>query len=113
MNKLRLLVLSLLVSGFLSGCVIVAGDHDFDGDEELKQQQNNNLQMINNLVLQTARADVVVKMGKPNFTEAFIKGNDEYRVLSYRTHHRHSDSKTSKDETTPVIFKNDKLVGWG
>jgi len=33
--------------------------------------------------------------------------------MYYRTSRQHHDSATSKDETTPLIFKNNKLIGWG
>ena len=35
------------------------------------------------------------------------------RVLFYRTNHKHSDGETTRDETTPLVFRNDQLVGWG
>jgi len=37
-----------------------------------------------------------------------MKGDDEYRVLYYRTQRLHADGDTTKDETTPLIFKNEK-----
>lgn len=36
-----------------------------------------------------------------------------HRVLFFRTQHRHSDGETSRDETTPLVFRNDTLIGWG
>lgn len=36
-----------------------------------------------------------------------------YELLSYYTDLNKSDSKLSKDEMTPLIFENGKLIGWG
>ena len=110
MKILNKLTFAAFLATSLSGCVLVVGDHDFDSWES---QQQENREMIRGLALQTERSRVLVKLGPPNFSEAFIKGDDEYRVLYYRTRHRHSDGATSKDETTPLVFKNDKLIGWG
>lgn len=110
MKTLSKLTLAAFLATSLSGCVLVVDDHDFDS---WKSQQRENREMINGLALQTERSSVLLKLGQPNFSEAFIKGDDKYQVLYYRTQHRHSDGATSKDETTPLIFKNGKLIGWG
>ncbi|WP_351079613.1 DUF3192 domain-containing protein, partial [Shewanella sp. CAL98-MNA-CIBAN-0140] len=49
----------------------------------------------------------------PDFTELLKKEEDVYQVLFYATHSIHSDGKMTKDECTPLVFKNDKLVGIG
>lgn len=36
-----------------------------------------------------------------------------YELLSYYTDFSASDSKLTKDEMTPLIFENGKLIGWG
>jgi hypothetical protein len=63
--------------------------------------------------LNDSRQSVVEQLGAPDFSEAFSKKDDSYRVLFYRTQHEHSDGETTKDETTPLVFKNDRLIGWG
>lgn len=108
---LIILISSTLFSG-LSGCVIVARDHD-GGDDGWQDQQTDNRKQISDLELNTPRLDIIQKLGVPNFSEAFVKEADEYRVLFYRTQHIHSDGDTTKDETTPLVFKNDMLIGWG
>ena len=37
----------------------------------------------------------------------------EIEVLFFRTRHRHSDGETTPDETTPLVFVDGELVGWG
>ncbi|WP_196139086.1 DUF3192 domain-containing protein [Aliikangiella sp. G2MR2-5] len=109
-NWANLIAASALTFG-LTGCIVVDG-HD-DHKEHWKVEQKENRQIISNLSLETSRSQVLELMGAPAFSEAFAKGNDEYRVLYYRTQHRHSDGDTTIDETTPLVFKNDRLVGWG
>jgi outer membrane protein assembly factor BamE (lipoprotein component of BamABCDE complex) len=112
MKKLANLGLAAILATGLSGCVIVADGRDND-KSSWETSQKENRALISELAIKSSRAYVINKMGTPNFTEAFVKGNDEYRVLYYRTQHRHSDGDTTKDETTPLVFKNDLLIGWG
>lgn len=108
----RLLILILVSTPFiyLSGCIYVGGDGWHDNWES---QQRENRQHINDLELSEKRSAVEMRLGTPDFTDAFARDDDVYRVLYYRTHRKHSDGDTSRDETTPLIFKNDVLVGWG
>ncbi|MDQ7049963.1 MAG: DUF3192 domain-containing protein [Enterobacterales bacterium] len=105
-----LAALLLLVS--LSGCIVVGGDSWRD-DEHWKQRQSQNRETIAALELGATRQSIVSQLGAPDLSEAFSRGQDQFRVLYYRTSHKHSDGNTTKDETTPLIFKNDLLVGWG
>ncbi len=102
----------------LSGCIIVDGDGDWDGkwdnSSDWEDTQTSNLKHINNLTLGTDRSAVLAQIGNPAFSEAFQgKNGNNYNILFYRTHRGHGDGKTTKDETTPLVFKNDKLIGWG
>ncbi|SFD52817.1 DUF3192 domain-containing protein [Pseudoalteromonas denitrificans] len=111
MKKIAKTSLILLTASALNACVFVGGYHSDNDDWEEKQQLNR--EVISNLILDTQRTTIEMKLGTPNFTEAFIKAQDEYRVMYYRTSRQHHDSVTSKDETTPLIFKNNKLIAWG
>jgi outer membrane protein assembly factor BamE (lipoprotein component of BamABCDE complex) len=104
--------LAALIVISLSGCIVI-GDRDNWNDSDWEQTQQDNREIISDLALNTELKSVRLKLGAPNFSEAFTQSNDEYRVLYYRTQHRHSDGDTTKDETTPLIFKNNRLVGWG
>ncbi len=116
MKKLLLIIsLSLLAHG----CVIVAGDTDPDDfnyseTSSWRAAQDENRSKIATLELGSSRLAVMDMLGKPDFSEAFsANGSDNIQVLFYRTHRTHEDGKTTKDETTPLVFKNDKLIGWG
>ena len=108
------LIAVFVMATYLTGCIVVGG-HDSDGDHHAswQSQQKENRQFISQLELKTSRSLVLDRLGSPDYSEALTIDQDEYRVLYYRTHHRHSDGKTSKDETTPLIFKNNLLIGWG
>ncbi len=58
-------------------------------------------------------SEIKLMMGKADFSEAKITGDDALQVLFYRTHHAKSDGETTRDECTPLLFKNQKLIAWG
>lgn len=95
---------------FMSGCIVIG---DRDNHDDWREVQRENRQIISDLELGTSRDRVLVLMGAPAFSEAFSRDGADYRVLYYRTQHRRSDGDTTKDETTPLVFKNDRLIGWG
>ncbi len=102
----------LATAVLLNGCVIVAGEKGWkDGDWQSKQ--NSNRQLISELALSTSTNEVLAKMGTPAFSDAFVKEGVEYRILRYRTQRTSADGETSIDETTPLVFKNNQLIGWG
>ena len=116
MNISRLVITGFLAAT-LSGCVIIAGDHDEFKREfssnDWEEVEKFNREGIANLTLGESYADVRQRLGQASFSEAFQMGDASYQVLYYRTHRVHSDGDTTKDETTPVIFKNNQLIGWG
>ena len=111
------IILALPLSLSLCGCVIVAGDGEWEDDNlssSWEAEQNKNRSNITTLDLGMVRGQVLSQMGEPTFTEAF-KSEDgtAYQVLYYRTHRKHGDGETTKDETTALVFENDSLIGWG
>ncbi|MCP4412955.1 MAG: DUF3192 domain-containing protein [Gammaproteobacteria bacterium] len=115
---IKKMLISIALLSLLSGCIIVDGDGDregrWDNNSDWEDKQNKNMSHINNLRLGMDRTVVTNQMGTPTFSEAF-QGDDgsNYSILFYRTHRTKGDGKTTKDETTPLVFKNDKLFGWG
>ncbi|MGB0496282.1 MAG: DUF3192 domain-containing protein [Kangiellaceae bacterium] len=106
-------IISVLMAFSLSACIIVDRDNWRDTDSEWKTRQKENKKIISQLELNDSRESIVSQLGAPDFSEAFSKGDKNYRVLFYRTNHEHSDGETTKDETTPLVFLNNSLVGWG
>jgi len=110
-KTLTRICLVALLSVVASGCVFIDGEHVKVDD--WRDDQRDNRQMISQLEIGSTRSAVVQEMGTPSDSEAFTVDNEEIRVLFYRTQRKHSDGETSRDETTPLIFKYDLLVGWG
>lgn len=109
-HKGMLVALALTVMS-TTGCVYIDGEH-VTGDD-WRETQRDNREMISKLELGTSRSAVVARLGTPDDSEAFDANGEEVRVLFYRTQRKHSDGETSRDETTPLVFRNDLLVGWG
>ena len=107
MQSLKFLAIAfaaILLSN-LSGCVVVNGKPGWHSSEWEDEQQENR-EIISRLEIGMEREQVVSRLGTPNFSEAFTRDGDEFRVLFFRTQHRHSDGETTRDETTPLIFRN-------
>ena len=94
-----------------TGCVYINGERV--GHDDWREEQRVNREAISQLAIGTPRSDVVRKLGTPSDSEAVNRDGEELRVLFYRTRHKHSDGRTTRDETTPLIFKDDVLIGWG
>ena len=117
MNLASRLILASAMAMGLSGCVIVAGDHDeFDRSysrSDWEDIERQNRQSIAQLKIGEGYDSILTRFGEASFTEAFQMGDATYQVLFYRTHRIHSDGDTTKDETTPLVFKERSLIGWG
>jgi predicted small secreted protein len=110
-----ILLFALLASSvLLSGCVVSVGggsDSHYGGDWE--DREYNNREHIANLNKGESYEGVLRKMGVADFNELYEKQDGTYRVLYYRTQKTMSDGITTKDECTPLVFKQGELVGWG
>jgi hypothetical protein len=65
-------------------------------------------------VLQIMGTQTVESINNPYKVET-PKGEDGalYEVLFYHTELKNKDGLISDDELTPIVFKDDKLIGWG
>ena len=103
-------LLVTLIALTASGCVFIDGEHV--ASDDWRSEQKDNREAISDLSIGMSRDAVVDRLGTPADSEAFTRDGEEVRVLFYRTQHRHSDGETSRDETTPLVFRGDELVGW-
>jgi len=114
-NTLLALVIALPLTTALSGCVIAVGgdkgDYDYAYDFEDKEQENRH--KLTQLQPNMSFVEVKTIMGIPDFNEVYEKNGETIQVLFYRTHRTKKDGLTTKDECTPLIFKENKLVSWG
>ncbi len=111
---IALLVVAPLALG-LSGCVIKIGggdsDHGFNSDYEDREYDNR--KKIARLIASTSIHAVQKEFGVADFNETYQKNDETVQVLFYRTQRAHKDGVTTKDECTPLVFKNNLLVSWG
>jgi outer membrane protein assembly factor BamE (lipoprotein component of BamABCDE complex) len=74
------------------------------------KNQNNLLKLQKGM----AKEEVIKVMGKPDFHEVYESLYGHTLVIAYYyTHHQKFDGQITKDECTPVVIKNEKLIGWG
>lgn len=113
------MLIATLSAPLLTGCVIAVSDGEAethwagDSSTSWQKQHKNNRETIANLALGTNYQVVLNRLQTPNFTELLKKDDNVYQVLFYATHSIHSDGKMTKDECTPLVFENDKLIGIG
>jgi hypothetical protein len=113
MNKLAVAALFGLSLG-LSGCVIsVDGDGKYGYQSDWQDKEQKNRKHIALLLQNASYDDILNRMGIADFNEFYAKVDDTYQVLYYRTQRIEDDGVTTKDECTPLVFKNSVLVGWG
>ncbi len=110
-NIVTLVSLTMLLS--LGGCVINVNSDDWKEENNWKERQERNERMINKMVLGKTRTSVEADLGTPDIVESFVRSGETFTVLFYRTRHIDSDGLTTKDETTPLVFAEGLLVGWG
>lgn len=100
----------------LSGCVISVDadrDSDYGYQSDWQDKERKNKKHIAKLTPNQNYADVLERMGTADFNEFYSKNNNSYHVLYYRTQRIDGDGVTTKNECTPLVFKNEVLVGWG
>jgi hypothetical protein len=113
MNKLVVATLFGLSLG-LSGCVIsVDGDGEYSHHPDWRNAEQTNRKHISRLQQDISYNVILNRMGIADFNEFYVKGDDTYQVLYYRTQRIDGDEVATKDECTPLVFKNSALLGWG
>ncbi|MEX1222070.1 MAG: DUF3192 domain-containing protein [Idiomarina sp.] len=120
-NSKQKLMAALVVPVVLamSGCVIVTeGDHDWDSKDGYSQRDWQEMERENRATIAGLDAGTTIesartKLGVADFSDSLQKDDALYQVLYYRTHRVKSDGETTRDECTPLVFKNGQLIGTG
>lgn len=108
-----LILIPALVSS-LSGCVIAVGGDGFDNDDDnWAERAKANNRSLQSMDVGRSMESIVNEMGDPDITEVFERNEKTVRIYYYRTQRVRSDYRTTKDEATPLVFVDDKLIGWG
>ncbi|MCF2948413.1 DUF3192 domain-containing protein [Paraglaciecola aquimarina] len=113
---MRKIIIATLISVSLglSGCVIsVGGDSEHGYKSGWKDKENHNRKLIAKLTPELSYDEVMGRFGLADFNEFYKIDTDTYQVLYYRTQRIEGDGLTTKDECTPLVFKNGILHGWG
>ena len=98
----------------VAGCVIAVGTDDWrDEVDNWQERQDHNRHVAETLAIGQTRDSIVATLGQADFTEAFLRDGRTFDVLFYRTRLVSHDGRTTKDETTPLVFVDNALVGWG
>jgi hypothetical protein len=115
MNMILRTLLTTATAAMLAGCVVAIGPEKIErAGSDWSDIERETRRAIDDLALGMRIDDVRAAM--PNtaaFSEAFVSGATEYRVLFYRTQRVEGDGATTRDETTPLVFADGELVGWG
>ena len=103
------LVAAITVS--TSGCIYINGEKI--NVDDWREAQLIQREAISQLQLGQSLDAVKAELGVPADSEAFLKEDTEVKVLFYRTRRAHADGETTRDEMTPLVFRDNVLVGWG
>lgn len=112
-------VIKIIVAGFTLYLVFAVAVLNFyeDNPEQMSwdERQAFNSRFISKLSLneEVYKGRVVDALGSPDITEAKKLDDNVYQVMFYRTKHIKPDGITTKDECTPLLFKNGLLIAWG
>ncbi len=99
-----------------SGCVIHVGpdeDSGYRSQHRIEKQEVRNRDAIGRMALGTSVSAAMDQLGEPDYSDLTTVDGKELRILRYRTNRVHADGDTSRDETTPLVFVDGKLVGTG
>ena len=115
MNAISRTAVSVALATGLCGCVVAIGTDEIErSSSNWAEIENENRRAIDSLSPGMTIGEVRAEMPHAaDFTEAFVDHGTEYRVLFYRTQRVEGDGVTTRDETTPLVFAQGELVGWG
>ncbi|GLS82738.1 DUF3192 domain-containing protein [Paraferrimonas haliotis] len=114
MKKWFMLAPAALLVATLAGCSVhVASDKNSNYDSNWQKAQKENRKNLSALEIGMSKDQVQTIMGYSDLNEAFQKDGKLVQLWYYRTQHVKSDSRTTKDECTPLVIVDGQLVGWG
>lgn len=106
-------IIFVVVASVVSGWVLHLNGYDFVDHDDIEQIERRARTTIAALQPGAVPDDVLGPLGAPDFTDLFTVDGQTWQVLRYRTHRAHADGETTRDETTPVIFRDGRLIGVG
>jgi len=79
-----------------------------DPSENREDRETRNRMTIAGLQAGITRQEIITRLGPPDFEDVLAA---EFEVLSYRTRSVTTDGLTTRDETTPLLFRAGELLG--
>lgn len=77
-------------------------------------QQGRNRANLMNLQIGMSQFQVLTAMGPPDLNEAYLRpGGGTLVALFYYTNRTWADGNVTRDECTPVVLQDGKVIGWG
>jgi outer membrane protein assembly factor BamE (lipoprotein component of BamABCDE complex) len=113
MKRIATAIVMAASVSILAGCVVAVGDTRTDDESDWREMERENRSIIARLEPGMGIADVRSRLGTPEFSESLEFSDGSYRVLFYRTQRVEADGMTTRDETTPLIFRDGELLEWG
>lgn len=112
-SKLPVIVGSIFAA-YLAFVIVVVVVYDPTPDEmDWEDRQTYINEKLTEITLGQSLVQIKTLLGRADFSEARIADENTIQVLFYRTHHMKSDGETTRDECTPLLFKDQKLIAWG
>ena len=112
--KKIVLVAALMMPVVLTGCVVSVDGRDHNKwNKSWQDTEFDNRKKIAELNVNLSIDEVRHRLGVAEFDELYQREGNNIQVLYYRTQRTVDDGITSKDECTPLVFKNGSLIGWG
>lgn len=82
-------------------------------DMDWRDREAYNKVQVGKLNIGATRDEVLALMGSPDITEAKQSSSGIIQIMFFRTQHVKADGLTTKDECTPLLFEDNKLVAMG
>jgi hypothetical protein len=82
-------------------------------DMDWRDREAYNKVQVGKLNIGATRDEVLALMGSPDITEAKQADSSIVQIMFFRTQHVKADGLTTKDECTPLLFEDNKLVAMG
>ncbi|WP_144213769.1 DUF3192 domain-containing protein [Shewanella donghaensis] len=112
-SKISYIIGSLFVGYIIFVVIVVFVYETRPEDRSWQERQEFNHKMLSEITIGQTIESIRQVMGRADFSEAKASTEGSFQIMFYRTHHVASDGKTTKDECTPLLFKDGQLIAWG
>jgi len=112
-SRVPVIVGSIFVAYIAFVAIIMLSYEPTPDEMDWEDRQAYNRAKLTEITIGQSIGEVKMMFGKADFSEAKISNEQNLQILFYRTQHIESDGETTKEECTPLLFKQGKLVAWG